>query len=31
MAVSRNGDFQLLDYTGLFEVTPRVNKLAAFS
>ena len=28
MAVSRNGDFQLLDYTGLFEVTPRVNKLA---
>lgn len=27
MPVSRNGDFQILDYTGLFEVTPRVNKL----
>jgi len=28
MAVSRNGDFLLLDYTGMFELTPRVNKLA---
>lgn len=29
MPVSRNGDFQILDYTGLFEVTPRVNKLVS--